>query len=153
MTTTPLASETGTPVTNSHPAGDQFGRIEARGIDYVPDSERHGRARELFTVWAASNITYLYVVLGGTMIVLGLNASQAMAVVLAGNAFWVLVGLLAVSGPSSGTPSSVVMRSMFGIRANRVNVAVVGWVISVAYEAPQSSRWRSACTATPQSCE
>jgi nucleobase:cation symporter-1, NCS1 family len=114
---------------------DRAGQVEQHGIDYIPAAERHGRARELFAVWAASNVTYLYIVLGGTMILLGLNVWQALAVVVAGNLFWALVGLLAVSGPSSGTPSGVVARSMFGVRGNRVNVAIVGWVIAVSYEA------------------
>jgi NCS1 family nucleobase:cation symporter-1 len=29
------------------PASDRAGRIETHGIDYVPDSERHGTARSL----------------------------------------------------------------------------------------------------------
>jgi nucleobase:cation symporter-1, NCS1 family len=117
------------------PATDRAGQVEQHGIDYIPAAERHGRARELFAVWAASNVTYLYIVLGGTMILLGLNVWQAMAVIVTGNLFWALVGLLAVSGPSSGTPSGVVARSMFGVRGNRVNVAIAGWVIAVSYEA------------------
>ena len=117
------------------PATDRPGQVEVHGIDFIPEGERHGRARELFAVWAASNITYLYIVVGGAMILLGLNPWQAMAVVVAGNLFWALVGILAASGPSSGTPSSVVQRAMYGIRGNRVNVAIVGWGISVAYEA------------------
>jgi purine-cytosine permease-like protein len=39
------------------PASDRVGRIETHGIDYVPDTERHGTARSLFVVWAASNVT------------------------------------------------------------------------------------------------
>jgi len=117
------------------PATDRFGRIEARGIDQVPAAERHGRARELFAVWAASNTTYLYILLGGALTGLGLNVWQGLAVVVAGNAFWLLVGLLSISGPASGTPSSIVMRAMFGVLGNRVNVALTGWGISVAYEA------------------
>jgi NCS1 family nucleobase:cation symporter-1 len=114
---------------------DRAGQVEVHGIDFIPDAERHGRARELFMIWAASNITYLYIVVGGALILLGLNPWEAMAVVVAGNLFWAWPGILATSGPSSGTPSSVVMRSMFGVRGNRVNVAIVGWGISVAYEA------------------
>src|SRR5471030_462801 len=117
------------------PTTDRAGQVEQHGIDFIPSAERHGRARELFAVWAASNVTYLYIVLGGTMILLGLNVWQSMAVIVAGNLFWALVGLLAVSGPSSGTPSGVVARSMFGVRGNRVNVAIAGWVIAVSYEA------------------
>ena len=115
--------------------GDNFGHIEVRGIDFIPDRERHGKASELFTVWAASNVTYLYIVLGGALIGLGLNAGQAIGIVILGNLFWALVGILSVSGPASGTSGSVVMRAMFGIRGNRVVVAVTGWIISVAYEA------------------
>jgi purine-cytosine permease-like protein len=86
-------------------------------------------------VWVASNITYLYIVLGGALIGLGLTAWQAIGVVIAGNLFWFLVGMVSVSGPASGTPSGVVMRAMFGVRGNRANVAVAGWATSVAYEA------------------
>jgi len=119
----------------AEPASDQFGHVELHGVDYIPAAERHGRARELFSLWAAPNITYLYIVLGGTLIGLGLNVWQSIGVVVAGNLFWVLVGILSVSGPASGTPSSIVQRAMFGIRGNRVNVAIIGWVVAVAYEA------------------
>ena len=113
----------------------QAGRIEARGIDYIPAAERHGRPRSLFVVWAASNLTYLYIVLGGTMVLLGLNAWQSLAVVAAGNLFWLLVGWLSVSGPSSGTPSEVVTRAMYGVRGNRAYNALLGWGVGIAYEA------------------
>ena len=89
----------------AEPPADQFGHIEQHGVDYIPPGERHGRARELFALWAAPNITYLYIVLGGSLIGLGLNVWQAVGVVVAGNLFWVLVGILSVSGPASGTPS------------------------------------------------
>ena len=86
-------------------------------------------------MWAASNITYLYIVLGGTLVLLGLNVWQALGVVVAGNLFWVLVGWLSISGPSSGTPSEVVTRAIFGMRGNRVFNVVLGWIVGVAYEA------------------
>jgi purine-cytosine permease-like protein len=114
---------------------DAFGRVEVRGIDVIPAAERHGDARELFALWLAPNITYLYIVLGGTLLGLGLDAWQSIGVVFAGNVFWLLVGVLSISGPASGTPSGIVMRAMFGVRGNRANVAIVGWAISVAYEA------------------
>jgi purine-cytosine permease-like protein len=117
------------------PATDSFGRIEARGIDQVPDAERHGQAGELFAVWAASNTTYLYILLGGALVGMGLNAWQGIAVVVAGNLFWLLVGLLSISGPAAGSPSSIVMRAMFGVLGNRLNVAITGCAVSIAYEA------------------
>jgi len=117
------------------PNSDQFGHIEARGIDHIPNAERHGHARELFLVWMAPNIMYLDVILGGAMMKLGLGIWPAIAVIVAGNAYWLLVGLVSVSGARSGTAGVVVMRAMFGVRANRVNVAIIVWGIMVAYEA------------------
>jgi NCS1 family nucleobase:cation symporter-1 len=118
-----------------HSGGDKFGHIEVRGIDYVPDAERHGTARELFYVFMAPNILYLDIILGGALIKLGLGIWPAIAIIIAGNAYWLLIGLTSVSGSRSGTPGAVVMRAMFGIRANRINVAVSIWGIMVAYEA------------------
>jgi purine-cytosine permease-like protein len=114
--------------------GDQFGHIEVRGIDYVPDAERHGTARELLYVCMAPNILYLDIILGGALIKLGLGIWPAIGAIVAGNAYWILIGLASISGARSGTPGAVVMRAMFGVRANRVNVAVSIWAIMVAYE-------------------
>lgn len=117
------------------PVSDSFGRIEARGIDQIPEGERHGHPDELFAVWVASNTTYLYILLGGALVGLGLNVWQGIAVVFAGNLFWLLVGLLSISGPAAGSPSSIVMRAMFGVLGNRLNVAITGCAVSIAYEA------------------
>jgi purine-cytosine permease-like protein len=107
--------------------------VEAHGIDVIPDSERHGRARELFAVWAAPNVSYLNLVVGGTLVLIGLTLWQALAVIVVGNLFWALVGLIAVSGPASGTPSEIVMRAMYGVRGNRANILLTGWFVSVCY--------------------
>ena len=45
------------PPVDEAPPRDRFGGVEAHGIDVIPDSERHGRARELFAVWAAPNVS------------------------------------------------------------------------------------------------
>src|SRR5690349_6498343 len=115
------------------PTADQAGRVETHGIDYIPETERHGRARELFAVWAAPNVGYLALVVGGTLILMGLSLWQALAVIVVGNLFSVLTGIVAASGPASGTPSEVITRAMFGIRGNRVNILITSWFISVCY--------------------
>src|SRR5690348_13163175 len=79
------------------PAPERGGGIEAHGIDHIPDSERRGRPRELFSVWAAANVNYLSLVVGGALVLMGLSLWQAVAVIVVGNAFWALTGLLAVS--------------------------------------------------------
>jgi purine-cytosine permease-like protein len=117
------------------PPPDRFGTIEQHGIDRVPDSERHGRASDLFVVWAASNTIYIFIVVGGALPLLGLNIVQGLCAAVLGNLFWALVGLIAASGAASGTPGSIVMRAMFGVRANPVNLFISVWIIAVAYEA------------------
>ncbi|WP_395570606.1 purine-cytosine permease family protein [Streptomyces sp. BK79] len=115
------------------PPSDRAARVEAHGIDHIPDHERHGHPRRLFSVWAAANVNYLSLVTGGALVLMGLTLWQALAVIVVGNLFWLLTGLLAVSGPAAGAPSEVVTRAMYGVRGNRVNNAIVGWLISVCY--------------------
>ncbi|MFJ8038972.1 purine-cytosine permease family protein [Kitasatospora sp. NPDC096147] len=112
---------------------DRAGQVETRGIDQVPDGERHGRPAELFAVWAAPNVSYLSFVVGAALVLIGLPLGEAVAVVLAGNLLWLLTGYVAISGPAAGTAGSVISRAMYGIRANRAVVAVTGWLISSLY--------------------
>ncbi|WP_067818584.1 purine-cytosine permease family protein [Actinomadura kijaniata] len=121
------------PAGTDRAATDRAGRVEARGIDFIPDGERHGRARELFAVWAAPNVSYLSLVVGGALVLMGLNLWQSLTLIVVGNLFWLLVGLIATSGPAAGAPSEVIMRAMYGIRGNRVVIAITGWFVSVNY--------------------
>lgn len=131
-------------------ARDVAGRIEQRGIDLIPDAERHGHARELFFVWFSSNMAYLYILLGGSLVMLGMSTWQALVVLVAGNLFWFLTGLLAVTGPVTGTASSVIMRALFGVRGNRVIGSGLGWVTAVGYEAINLAISTFACLALLQ---
>ncbi|MGW4703922.1 purine-cytosine permease family protein [Streptomyces sp. NPDC004285] len=115
------------------PPADRPGRIEAHGIDHIPDSERHGHPRELFSVWAAANVNYLSLVIGGALVLMGLSLWQAVGVIVVGNLFWVVTGLLATSGPAAGAPSEVITRALYGVIGNRVNNAIGGWLVSVCY--------------------
>ncbi len=117
------------------PASTDAVHIETRGIDHIPDDERHGRPRDLLFVWAAANVNYLSVVLGGSLVLLGLNTWQALLVIVLGNLFWAFNGILAISGPVAGTPSSVQTRAIYGIRGNRVSTVITNWSVCVAYEA------------------
>ena len=56
--------------------------IERRSIDYIPESERHGKLYSQFTLWMGANLQITAIVTG------------ALAVVLGGDVFWSLVGLL-----------------------------------------------------------
>ena len=154
MSQTTPTQKTPTPKTTEQPPSmpDEFAlttatdsptRVETHGIDFIPASERHGRAHDLFAVWAAPNVNFLAVVVGATLMVMGLNLWEALAVIVIGNVFSIITGIVAGSGPAAGTPSEVITRAMYGITGNRFNVAIAGWLISVCYLA---INWAAATT-------
>jgi NCS1 family nucleobase:cation symporter-1 len=90
--------------------------IERRSIDYIPESERHGRLLSQFTLWFGANLQVTAIVTG------------ALAVVLGGDVFWSLIGLLigqllggaimalhAAQGPQLGLPQMISSRVQFGV--------------------------------------
>ncbi|GGI46004.1 purine-cytosine permease-like protein [Agromyces flavus] len=113
---------------------DRVGHIETHGIETVPHADRHGRPSSLFWVWTSANVVYLYFVLGGGLVLLGLSIWEALAVTVIGNLWWAVVGWLAISGPAAGAPSVTIMRAMFGVRGNTVFGAGLGVAIGLFYE-------------------
>jgi len=91
---------------------------EKRGIELVTDAERHGRARDLFFVWAAPNVSVLNFTIGATLILLGLELWQAVLLIVVGSVPWVLTDIAADAGPAAGTSSSVNSRAMYSIVGN-----------------------------------
>ncbi|MFJ8544442.1 purine-cytosine permease family protein [Streptomyces sp. NPDC093586] len=104
---------------------------ETRGIEIVEDGERHGKARDLFFVWSAPNVSVLNLTVGASLtIVLGLEIWQGLLVLLASSVLAALPGIVAISGPAAGTSGSVIQRAIYGIRGNKIVVAFYGWFIS-----------------------
>lgn len=58
-------------MTDGQTRGDTLS-VERRSIDPIPDSERHGSVRNLFTVWFAANMQVTAVVTGALGVILGL---------------------------------------------------------------------------------
>ncbi|MFF2371546.1 purine-cytosine permease family protein [Agromyces sp. NPDC058110] len=133
--TTATTDAATTPQSAAHaPAADRVGHVETHGTEHIPASERHGRPSGLFWVWMSANVGYLYFVVGGVLMLLGLPLWEALAITVVGNLWWALVGFLAVSGPVSGSPSVSIMRAMFGVRGNKVFGAGLGVLIGLFYE-------------------
>ena len=100
--------------------------IERRSIDYIPESERHGKLYSQFTLWMGANLQITAIVTG------------ALAVVLGGDVFWSLVGLLvgqlfggaimalhAAQGPRLGLPQMISSRVQFGVYGAAIPIALV----------------------------
>lgn len=121
-------------MSQQQPETDRFGHIEIRGIEVIPESDRHGHPRELFWIWLASNAAFTYILLGGVLILIGLNIWQAVLAQVLGILFFIFVALVGTAGPKAGTPTMMISRAQYGIHGNRIS-ALIAWFTVVAFEA------------------
>ncbi|MEV0280612.1 cytosine permease [Streptomyces sp. NPDC050610] len=114
---------------------DFEGAIEVRGIEPVPDHERHGKVRELFPTWVAANISVLLLTMGASLVVFNkLNFWQVLIVaVCAAVVSFGMVGVLSVSGKWGGAPGALLSRAAFGVRGNYFPGAIL-WVARFGWE-------------------
>ena len=81
--------------------GEAPAAIEANSIGFVPLAERHGRVRDLFTLWFTTNIAPLPVVTGAMAIqVFGLSLGWSISAIILGH----LVGALVLAACSAQGP-------------------------------------------------
>ncbi|WP_272667628.1 MULTISPECIES: purine-cytosine permease family protein [unclassified Providencia] len=90
--------------------------IESKSIDYVPENERHGKPRDLFTLWFCTNIAPLAIFVGATSTqVYNLNIISAIIAIICGHLFGGLfLALTSAQGPQVGIPQMVQSRAQFG---------------------------------------
>src|SRR5487761_1302798 len=108
-------------------------KIEQRGIDLIPDAERKMKPSGLYWLWAGAvfNVAFFF---SGTLIMLfGLSVPQAVAAILVGNVFYMLLGFASLQGPKTGTTAFMVSRAPFGQNGNRL-VALFNWGTQVGFE-------------------
>ena len=113
---------------------DSFGQVESHGIEAIPDSERHGRPRELGFLWAGAFVNYTSLFTASLLTTYyGLGVWDGLAATTLGTiAAAVILGLLSNTGPRSGLPQIVFTRGIFGRRGSYVGAALtlflaVGW--------------------------
>lgn len=107
--------------------GSKVLQVEARSIDYVPVSERHGRLSDQATIWFAGSAQLLSLATGAIGITLGLN----LAWTLIGLALGTFLGTIPVAahasqGPHLGLPQMVQTRPQFGRYG-----AIFIWIVAV----------------------
>ncbi|MFD0022545.1 cytosine permease [Streptomyces sp. NPDC058382] len=109
--------------------------METRGLDPVPDSERTGRVRSLFSTWVAANMTVLLLTTGAGLIVYnGLSFWQVLVVAVAAPVVaYGLVGLISVAGKRGGAPGMALSRAVFGQRGNLAPGTLI-WVARWGWE-------------------
>ena len=101
--------------------------VETRTIRAIPADQRHGRPRDLFTLWFGSNLMILTIVTGALCTtVFRLSFIMALVAIVAGNLFGgVFMALHAAQGPRLGVTQMVQTRGQFGVRGALAVIAVV----------------------------
>jgi NCS1 family nucleobase:cation symporter-1 len=108
-------------------------KVESRGIELIPDSERPMRPRDLFWLWAGGIWNVEYLVYGALIVSFGLSFGQAVLAILVGNVFFVFLGMASLQGPLAGTTAFGVSRAAFGRHGNRLP-SLFNWITQVGFE-------------------
>jgi NCS1 family nucleobase:cation symporter-1 len=106
---------------------EHAGRLEISTIQPIPPDQRHGTARDLFTVWFGSNLMLLTIVTGGLAVtVFHLPFLWAMLALAVGNLVGaVFMALHAAQGPQLGVPQMIQTRGQFGSLGSLLVVGIV----------------------------
>lgn len=113
---------------------DSFGKVESRGIEPVPASERHGAPVELAFLWSGAFVNYASLFTASLLTTYyGLGVWDGLLATVLGTAAAALIlGLLSNTGPRSGLPQIMFTRAIFGLRGSYLGAALtlflaVGW--------------------------
>jgi NCS1 family nucleobase:cation symporter-1 len=95
-------------------------KIEAGGIEAIPDEHRHGSPWQLLATWSAPNLEFATVFVGFIGVAFfGLGFWQAVLAIVVGNALAAAAqGVLSTWGPREGLAQLVLSRTAFGLRGN-----------------------------------
>ncbi|MGO4856542.1 purine-cytosine permease family protein [Arthrobacter sp. 2MCAF14] len=97
-------------------AATEVPRLEDKTIQPIPLNERHGKARDLFTIWFGSNIMIMTIVTGGlATTVFGLSFVPAVVGIILGNVIGgIFMALHSAQGPQLGVAQMIQTRGQFG---------------------------------------
>lgn len=107
--------------------------LELNGPNVISESERSGRARNLFWPWAGANVSLLALSYGAFFLGFGISFRQATWAAIIGTVLsFVLVGVSSLAGKKSNAPTMILSRAAFGVKGNIVPGALsylifVGW--------------------------
>jgi len=113
--------------------GYAAGKLEQRGIDLIPESDRQMKPSGLFWLWAGAIWNVEFLVYGALIVSFGLSFGQAVVAILVGNVFYALLGFASLAGPRTGTTAFMVSRGPFGRNGNRAP-SIFNWITQVGFE-------------------
>jgi nucleobase:cation symporter-1, NCS1 family len=113
-------------MSNIAPDANDLG-LEQLTIEQVPPEQRHGRPRDLFTIWFTSNLMPLTIVTGALVTAaFKMPFIPAVIAILVGNLVGaILMALHSAQGPKLGIPQMIQSRAQYGTLGSILVVAVV----------------------------
>ena len=123
---------------------DAIGRVETRGIDQIPDVERNSYPMNMAAAFASVQFSFVIVVFGSLPIIWGLGWWSTLTAVTAGCAIGsLIIALMALSGPITGTNQSVSSGAYFGVKGRLIGSAIalfidIGFLAIIAWTTGQT---------------
>jgi purine-cytosine permease-like protein len=112
---------------------DEIGRVEARGIDYVPEGDRHSHPRDLAWAMFGPQFGFGNMVFGSFGIVFGLSWWSTFTAVTVGVALGSLIFAgVAIQSPKTGTNNAVSSGAFFGVTGRYLG-SLISLVIGLAF--------------------
>jgi nucleobase:cation symporter-1, NCS1 family len=101
-------------------------RLERHGIDYIPLTERHGRPKDLFTLWFGANTMAVTLATGAIAATTGIGLLWGGAALVLGALIGtVFMAYHSAQGPQLGLPQMIQSRAQFGYYGANLPMLVV----------------------------
>ncbi|MFE3292728.1 purine-cytosine permease family protein [Rhodococcus sp. NPDC059234] len=114
---------------------DRFGHVEAVGVEYIPESGRDSRPRNMLAVFFGGNLAFSVIVFGWLPITFGLSWVGAVTASMAGiGVGTLLIAPLALLGPRTGTNNTVSSGAHFGVNGRMIG-SLLTLLFALAYAA------------------
>ena len=119
---------------------DRIVAVEPGGNEFIAETDRHGKPRQLFWTWTSPNLEFATVYVGVLAVaVFGMNFWQAVAGIVIGTGLGAVAHyVLSARGPLHGVPQMVLGRLGFGFKGNAVPAVLMSVTAGVGWFATNS---------------
>jgi nucleobase:cation symporter-1, NCS1 family len=112
-----MATQSREPTVEQEQQGGLLGQIEVHSIDWIPDTERHGKTWQQAMLWFLGNFQYFTIPIGFVGPALGLSLGWSILAGTLGICFGTLfMAFHATQGPVFGLPQMIQTRAQLGYR-------------------------------------
>lgn len=115
------------------PEDDLAFHVEQHGIDFIPETERWAKPRDIAGMWAGASVNVEYFIYGAILIGFGFSFWQAIGLIVLGNLSWFLVGVCSLQGPDTGTTVFAINRASYGPQGSKVP-SFFNWITQLGFE-------------------